>query len=165
MTSTHSGRVNRMLFKTFVYLMILSSTVVPRNRLAIRGQDWICVLLETYVMIAFHDMGQIINLILLNSKVAYTNVGGGHCANDCVFRWCDGPCSKLTVPGESNSFSYFDDIPTTGNLWGKRDHMEKIIMAQFRYDTGECHWQPTRICRYLPADTLPTCHSSTLQFG
>ena len=110
--------------------------MVSRNRLAIRGQAWICVCLETYVMIVFHDVAQIINL-LLNPIVAYTNVGGGHCANDCVFRWCDGPCSKLTVPGDSNSFSYFDDIPTTGNLWGKRDHMEKIIMAQFRYDTGE----------------------------
>ena len=93
-------------------------------------------------MIIFHNMAQIINL-RLNPIVAYTNVGGGHCANDCVFRWCDGPCSKLTVPGDSNSFSYFDDIPTTGDLWGKRDHMEKIIMAQFKYDTGECHWQTT----------------------
>ena len=76
MTSTHSGRVNRMLFKTFVYLMILSSTVVPRNRLAIRGQDWICVRLETYVMIVFHNMGQIRNLLLLNIIVA-SNIGVG----------------------------------------------------------------------------------------
>ena len=36
-----------------VYLMILLLTVVPRNRLAIRGQDWICVCLETYVMTFF----------------------------------------------------------------------------------------------------------------
>ena len=33
-------------------------------------------------------------------KLAYTNVGGGHCTDDCVFRWCDGPCSKLPVPGD-----------------------------------------------------------------
>ena len=135
--------------------------MVPHNRLAIRGQDWICVCPETYVMIIFHDIGEIIN-ILINPIVAYTNLGGGHCTNDCVFRWCDGPCSKLQVPGDSNSFSYFDDIPTTGDLWGKRDHKEKIIMAQFRYNTGECNCQSTRICvlldacRYITYLYLPT---------